>query len=117
MDLTLEPLLREVQELTDYASAFRYPEAPYEPDAAEAMEALSVASRLCVEWISAFKAHRSPSLPDQEVIAEITRRLVEFYQPARIYLFGSTAHGNPGRTAIWISWSSVSVRRTHLEGP
>ena len=36
VDSTLEPLLREAQELSDYASAFRYPDAPYEPDAAEA---------------------------------------------------------------------------------
>jgi len=29
----------------------------------------------------------------QETIDEITRRLVEFYQPVRIYLFGSEARG------------------------
>ena len=45
-DPTLEPILRKVEELTDYASAFRYPDAPYEPDSAEAMEALAVAGRL-----------------------------------------------------------------------
>ena len=32
----------------------------------------------------------------QETIAEITRRLVEFYQPVRIYLFGSEARGDAG---------------------
>ncbi len=32
----------------------------------------------------------------QESIAEITRRLVEFYQPVRIYLFGSEARGDAG---------------------
>jgi predicted nucleotidyltransferase len=32
----------------------------------------------------------------QETIEEITRRLVEFYQPVRIYLFGSTARGDSG---------------------
>ena len=32
----------------------------------------------------------------QEAIAEITRRLVQFYQPVRIYLFGSTARGESG---------------------
>jgi HEPN domain-containing protein len=35
-DPTLEPILRGIEELTDYASAFRYPDATYEPDAAEA---------------------------------------------------------------------------------
>jgi predicted nucleotidyltransferase len=28
-----------------------------------------------------------------EAIAEITRRLIEYYQPERIYLFGSVARG------------------------
>jgi predicted nucleotidyltransferase len=32
----------------------------------------------------------------QETIDEITRRLVEFYQPVRIYLFGSEARGDAG---------------------
>ena len=31
-----------------------------------------------------------------EAIREITRRLVEFYQPVRIYLFGSVARGDDG---------------------
>ena len=35
-------------------------------------------------------------LTKQEVIDEITRRLVEFYQPVRIYLFGSEARGESG---------------------
>jgi hypothetical protein len=35
--------------LTGYASAFRYPDAPYEPDAAEAAEALTVAAEFCDE--------------------------------------------------------------------
>jgi HEPN domain-containing protein len=48
-DPSLEPLLREVEDLTDYASAFRYPDQPYEPDAAEAAEALLIAARLCEE--------------------------------------------------------------------
>src|ERR1017187_1330983 len=30
----------------------------------------------------------------QETIDEITRRLVEFYQPVRLYLFGSAARGD-----------------------
>jgi HEPN domain-containing protein len=47
VDPTLEPVLREAEELTDYASAFRYPDAPYEPDAAEAAEALTIAVKLC----------------------------------------------------------------------
>lgn len=32
----------------------------------------------------------------QETVEEITRRLVEFYQPIRIYLFGSEARGDAG---------------------
>ncbi len=32
----------------------------------------------------------------QETIEEITRRLVEFYQPDRVYLFGSEARGESG---------------------
>ena len=32
----------------------------------------------------------------EQAIAEITRRLVEFYQPDRIYLFGSVARGDDG---------------------
>ena len=49
VDPSLEPILGDVEELTDYASAFRYPDAPYEPDAAEAAGALEVASKLCDE--------------------------------------------------------------------
>ena len=32
----------------------------------------------------------------QETIEEITRRLIDFYQPVRIYLFGSEARGDAG---------------------
>ncbi len=35
-------------------------------------------------------------LPDDPVLAEIVRRLVEAYQPERIYLFGSRARGEAG---------------------
>ena len=35
-------------------------------------------------------------LTKQEVIEEMTRRLVEFYHPVRIYLFGSAARGEAG---------------------
>ncbi len=31
-----------------------------------------------------------------EAIAEITRRVVEYFQPERIYLFGSVARGDDG---------------------
>ncbi len=48
-DRTLEAILREAEGLTDYAAAFRYPDAPYEPDSAEAVEALAIATRLCDE--------------------------------------------------------------------
>ena len=34
--------------------------------------------------------------PQEEAIREITRRLVEHFQPVRIYLFGSTARGEAG---------------------
>ncbi len=35
----------------------------------------------------------------EEAIQEITRRLVEYYQPLKVYLFGSTTRGEggPGR--------------------
>lgn len=48
-DPSLEPILRGVARLTDYASAFRYPDAPYEPDKDEAAEALATAANLCHE--------------------------------------------------------------------
>ncbi len=37
-----------------------------------------------------------PEYSKQEAIEEITRRLIEFYQPVRIYLFGSEARGDAG---------------------
>ena len=46
-DPSLGPILLKAEELTDYASAFRYPDAPYEPDAAEAAEALAIPAELC----------------------------------------------------------------------
>ena len=49
VDPSLEAILREVADLTDYASAFRYPDAPYEPDADEAARALATATGLCDE--------------------------------------------------------------------
>ena len=49
VDPSLEEILREVADLTDYASAFRYPDAPYEPDADEAARALATATKLCDE--------------------------------------------------------------------
>jgi predicted nucleotidyltransferase len=39
-----------------------------------------------------------------EAIVEITRRLVEYHRPERIYLFGSVARGDEARTPIWVSW-------------
>ncbi len=35
-------------------------------------------------------------LNKEEAIAQITRRLVEYYSPVRIYLFGSEARGDAG---------------------
>jgi predicted nucleotidyltransferase len=32
----------------------------------------------------------------EETIEEITRRLIEFYQPVRVYLFGSEVRGESG---------------------
>jgi HEPN domain-containing protein len=49
VDPSLEAILREVADLTDYASAFRYPDAPYEPDADEAARALAAATELSEE--------------------------------------------------------------------
>jgi predicted nucleotidyltransferase len=38
-----------------------------------------------------------PALEQQEqLIQEITRRLVDFYHPVRVYLFGSVARGDNG---------------------
>jgi len=48
-DPSLEPILREVAGLTDYATAFRYPDAPYEPDAPEGAVALAIAAKVCDE--------------------------------------------------------------------
>ena len=33
---------------------------------------------------------------EEEAIQEITRRLVEYYQPLKVYLFGSTERGEGG---------------------
>lgn len=46
-DPALAQLLSEAADLTDYASAFRYPDAPYEPDVEEANRALEIAERVC----------------------------------------------------------------------
>ena len=35
-------------------------------------------------------------MTQDQAIAEITRRLVEYYHPERIYLFGSAARGDGG---------------------
>jgi HEPN domain-containing protein len=42
----LTPLLHDAAELTEYAVVFRYPDAPREPDQAEAENALATAQRL-----------------------------------------------------------------------
>jgi predicted nucleotidyltransferase len=39
---------------------------------------------------------REEEIGIQETIREITRRLIEFYRPVRIYLFGSAARGDSG---------------------
>ena len=42
------------------------------------------------------EAQRPTEEPQDPFLAEIVRRLVEVYQPERIYLFGSTARGEAG---------------------
>jgi len=37
-----------------------------------------------------------PPSPDEPILAEVVRRLVEAYLPERIYLFGSVARGDAG---------------------
>ena len=59
-DFTLEPILRAVEGLTDYAAAFRYPDAPYEPDSAEAVEALNLATTLCDQVLRRMESAREP---------------------------------------------------------
>src|ERR1035441_177633 len=39
---------------------------------------------------------RGLDMTRDEAIADITHKLVEFYQPTRIYLFGSVARGDDG---------------------
>lgn len=46
IDPTLTAVLQEAAELTDYASAFRYPDAPYEPEPEEAERAVRTAELL-----------------------------------------------------------------------
>jgi len=45
----LGPILKEAANLTDYAIIFRYPDAPREPDEAEARDALGTAQQLYAE--------------------------------------------------------------------
>jgi HEPN domain-containing protein len=49
IDPTLRPALTEAKELTKYAWVFRYPGAPYEPDAAEAAGAFATAEAVVRE--------------------------------------------------------------------
>ena len=46
VDPSLAAVLAEAEDLTDYAVAFRYLDAPHEPDAGEATSALQIAGRL-----------------------------------------------------------------------
>jgi len=39
---------------------------------------------------------RKKMVAQEQTVQEITRRLVEFYRPVRVYLFGSIARGDPG---------------------
>ncbi len=58
VDPGLETILRDTEGLTDYASGFRYPDSPYEPDAAEAAEALTIAAKLCDEVLRRIEGDR-----------------------------------------------------------
>jgi HEPN domain-containing protein len=49
LDPGLGPVLIEAADLTKFAVGFRYPDAPYEPDAEEAAESLEIAEKLCRE--------------------------------------------------------------------
>src|ERR1017187_7859025 len=49
LDSGLIPIFSEAADLTDYASVFRYPDAPYEPDVEEALRALEVTEKLYVQ--------------------------------------------------------------------
>jgi len=51
---------------------------------------------------------RAPLLQKDRTLAELVRRLVQAYQPERIYLFGSVARGKAGPD----SWFHA---RTHLK--
>lgn len=46
LDASLSPLLLEAADLTDYATVFRYLDAPREPNQEEANRALDIAQRL-----------------------------------------------------------------------
>jgi len=49
VDPSLNTLFKDAADLTDYASVFRYPDAPYEPDIDEALRAPGVAESLFAE--------------------------------------------------------------------
>jgi HEPN domain-containing protein len=49
LDSTLAPLLKEASDLADSASAFRYPDAPNEPDVEEAVRARALAEKVFAE--------------------------------------------------------------------
>jgi len=49
LDSTLEPIFKQAADLTDYASMFRYPDAPYEPDSEEATRASETAATVVRE--------------------------------------------------------------------
>jgi hypothetical protein len=50
-----------------------------------------------------------PQVGKDEAIAEITRRLVEFYHPLRIYLSVLRRGVTPAPTATWIFWWSYRM--------
>ena len=61
-------------------------------------------------------AQKTPSAGDPR-IAEMVRRLVEVYQPVRIYLFGSAARGDAGPDSDYdfIDRKSTRLNSSHLK--
>lgn len=59
-------------------------------------------------------------LTKEDAIAEIARRLVEFYNPVRIYLFGSEARGDAGPDSdldfLVVVPDDLSPERFHTPG-
>jgi HEPN domain-containing protein len=62
LEPSLTPFLADAADLTDYATVFRYLDAPREPDAAEAEAALTTARRLYEEISVVVAKGRGPGI-------------------------------------------------------